>query len=108
MRGPKPTHRPDFPADFLAEARALQRQRKVCFQVRQRAILVCVLHREPQVSHREAASESHLPVETVRRWRRRWALGDFSLEDKPGRGRKPDFSPSGAGDRASHRLRSRS
>ena len=107
MRGPKPTHRPNFPAEFLAEAQALQRRQRAPFQLRQRAALVCLLHREPEVAHPEAASESHLPVATVRRWRQRWALGDFSLDDKPGRGRKPDFSPSGTGDCASHRLRGR-
>src|SRR6266478_916765 len=44
-------------------------------------------------------------VDSVRRWRRRWALGHFSLEDKPGRGRKPDFSPSGSSHRQSACLR---
>src|SRR5262249_683365 len=29
----------------------------------------------------------------VQRWRRRWAQGDFSLEDETGRGRKADFPP---------------
>src|SRR5262252_3856679 len=96
MRGRKPTHRPDFPPEFLAEALALPRQRKVSFQLRQRAALVCLLQREPQVSHWEAAAETQMAVDSVRRWRRRWALGDFSLEDRPGRGRKPDFSPSGS------------
>ncbi len=95
MRGPKRTHRPDFPPEFLAEAQAVQTQRKVSFQLRQRAALVCLLHREPQVSHSEAAAETQMAVDSVRRWRRRWALAGFSLEDKPGRGRKPDFSPCG-------------
>jgi hypothetical protein len=104
MRGPKPSHRPAFPAEFLAEAQALQGQRKISFQLRQRAALVCLLHQEPQISHPEAAATIHMPVDCVRRWRRRWALDDFSLEDKPGRGRKPDFSPSGSSPRASHRL----
>src|SRR5258707_14817572 len=75
MRGPKPSHRPDFPPEFLAEAQALPRQRKVSFQLRQRAALVCLLQREPEVSHPEAAAETPMAVDSVRRWRRRWALG---------------------------------
>src|SRR5215472_12295602 len=97
MRGRKPAHRPDFPSEFLAEAQALARRRKLSFQLRQRAALVCLLHREPQIALSEAAAETQMAVDSVRRWRRRWALGDFSLEDKPGRGRKPAFSPSGSG-----------
>jgi Homeodomain-like domain-containing protein len=104
MRGPKPTHRPTFPDEFLREAQSFHRQRKISFQLRQRAALVCLLHQEPQISHPEAAAALHMPIDWVRRWRRRWALGDFSLEDKPGRGCKPDFSPAGSSRRASHRL----
>jgi len=101
MRGPKPIHRPAFPDEFLVEAQALRRQRTIAFQLRQRATLVCRLHQEPEISHPEAALAMHMPIEWVRRWRRRWALGDYSLQDKPGRGRKPDFSPAGPCHRAS-------
>jgi hypothetical protein len=34
-----------------------------------------------------------LHLRSVQRWRRRWATGDFSLEDEPGRGRKAIFPP---------------
>jgi len=88
----------------LAEAQTLRRHRTISFQLRQRAALVCLLHQEPEISHPEAAAALHMPVDWVRRWRRRWALGDWSLEDKSGRGRKLDFSPSGSSRRASHRL----
>src|SRR6266478_7576640 len=57
MRGPAPTHCPNFPSEFLAEAQAFPRQRKVSFQLRQRAALVCLLHDQPQISHSEAAAE---------------------------------------------------
>ena len=30
---------------------------------------------------------------SVRRWRQRWATGAFCPDDKPGRGRKAEFSP---------------
>ena len=101
MPGAKPSHCPDFPAEFLAEAQGLLRRRAVAFQLRQRAGLVCFIHREPQGSHAEAVVDVQMPAVSIRRWQRRWAQGDFSLEDKPGRGRKLDFSPSGSSDRAS-------
>lgn len=104
MCGPKPSHRPNFPPEFLAQAQAVRQRRKVCFQLRQRAALVCLLHRGPDISHLEAGKSVDMPAVSVRRWRRRWALGDFSLEDQPGRGRKSDFSPSGSGDRSGDRL----
>lgn len=97
MRGPQPTYCPTFPPEFSAQAKALRQQRKVCFQLRQRAALVCLLHQEPEISHPEAAVSLAMSAIAVRRWRRRWALGDFSLQDKPGRGRKPAFSPTGSG-----------
>jgi hypothetical protein len=37
-----------------------------------------------------------LSLRQVQRWRSRWAAGDFSIEDHPGRGRKTAFSPSGS------------
>jgi hypothetical protein len=94
MRGPLPSHRPVFPATFLEHAEKIARQRTVPYQLRQRATLVLLLSHQPLVSNIEAAEQVQLPLCSVQRWRRRWAQGDFSLEDKPGRGRKADFSPS--------------
>ncbi|MEE8291202.1 MAG: hypothetical protein V3R80_06980 [Candidatus Tectomicrobia bacterium] len=96
MRGPLPSHRPVFPSTFLEEAEKIARQRTVSYQLRQRATLVLLLSHQPLVSNIEAAKEVELHACSVQRWRRRWAQGDFSLEDQPGRGRKADFSPSGA------------
>lgn len=93
MRGPKPTHRPDFPSEFLAEAQTMRRRRNISFPLRQRAALVCLLQREPEISHPEAAAETHLAVDSVRRLRRRWALGDFSFADRAGRGAQARFFP---------------
>ena len=45
------------------------------------------------MSNIEAAARVQLPLRSVPRWRRRWAQGDFSLEDEPGRGCKADFPP---------------
>ncbi len=105
MPGPQPFFRPDFPPDFLAQAQAVVRRRTVRFQLRQRASLVLLLHQHPLLSNPAAAIRVQLHPNSVRLWRKRWAEGDFTLEDRPGRGRKPDFSPAGRGHRQSDRLR---
>jgi hypothetical protein len=93
MPGPLPSYRPDFPPDFLDRAREVVRQRTVRYQLRQRAELVLLLHREPTLPNTEAAARVRLHPNSVRAWRRRWAAGDFALEDEAGRGRKASFSP---------------
>jgi hypothetical protein len=70
-------------------------QRTVSYQLRQRAALVLLWSHQPRVSNSAAAQQGQLHARAVRRWRHRWATGDFALDDKPGRGRKADFSPSG-------------
>ena len=92
MRGPLPSYRPAFPSTFLEQAEKIVRQRTVQYQLRQRATLVLLLQQQPRMSNIEAAEQVQL--RSVQRWRRRWAQGDFALEDTPGRGRKADFSPS--------------
>jgi hypothetical protein len=86
MRGPAPLYRPNFPPDFVAQAQRI---------VRQRATLVLLLHEHPLVSNSTAATQVHLHPNSVRLWRRRWANGDYTLDDTPGRGSPPRFSPSG-------------
>jgi transposase len=93
MRGPLPSFRPEFPSTFLEQAEKLARHRTMAYQLRQRAILVLLLHQQPRVSNSEAAEGVQLHPRSVQRWRRRWATGDFSLADEPGRGRKAGFSP---------------
>jgi Helix-turn-helix domain len=95
MRGPLPSYRPAFPTTFLEQAEQIVHQRTVQYQLRQRATLVLLLHQQPLVSNIEAAERVQLHLRSVQRWRRRWAKGDFSLEDEPGRGRKADFPPLG-------------
>ena len=97
MRGPLPSYRPEFPTTFLEQAEQIVRQRTVPYQWRQRVTLVLLLHQQPRVSNSEAAARVQLHLRSVQRWRRRWATGDFSLEDAPGRGRKAAFSPPGSG-----------
>src|SRR5712691_1508616 len=95
MRGPFPSYRPACPPTFLAQAAKMAWQRTVPYQLRQRAALVLLLSQHALVSNSEAAQRVQLPPRSGRRWRPRWATGDFSLDDKLGRGRKADVSPSG-------------
>ena len=93
MPGPAPRYRPAFPDEFLAEARRLVAARTAASHLRQRANLVLLLHQHPFLSNAAAAARIDLHPNSVRLWRRRWAQGLFTLEDAPGRGRKPVFSP---------------
>lgn len=95
MHGPAPLYRPNFPPDFVAQARKIVRQRTIGHPLWQRATLVLLLHEHPLVSNSTAATQVHLHPNSVRRWRRRWTTGDSTLDDTPGRGSKPRFSPSG-------------
>jgi hypothetical protein len=95
MPGPTPRYRPDFPPEFLDLAAQLAHRRTAAFQVRQRATLVLLLHRQPLLSNAAAAARAQLHPNSVRLWRKRWAGGHFTLDDAGGRGRKPDFSPQG-------------
>jgi len=96
LSGPSPHYRPDFPAEFLEHARDLIRRRTARAHLRQRARLALLLHDQPAVSNVEAGLLVELHPNAVRRWRRRWAQGQFALDDQPGRGRKPSFSPAGS------------
>ena len=97
MPGPSPSYQPSFPLEFLIEARLLSRRRTAPAHLRQRALLVVLLHERPDVSNVAAGSQVGLHPNSVRLWRQRWAQGHFELEDLPGRGRKPSFSPTGSG-----------
>lgn len=96
MPGPAPQYRPDFPAEFVAHAQRLARQRTISYQLRQRARLVLLLQPQPLLSNVAAAAQVGLHPNSVRHWRQRWAQGDFALEDAPGRGGQSEFSPLGA------------
>jgi Homeodomain-like domain len=65
----------------------------VKYQWRPRATLVLLLDQPPLLSHVEAAERVRLPLRSVQRWRHRWAQGDCSLDDEPGRGRQADGAP---------------
>ena len=102
MPGPSPLYRPAFPTEFVEAARQLLRHRTVAYQLHQRAQLVLLLDGDPWLSNVQAAAEVHLHPNAVRYWRRRWASGQFVLDDAPGRGRKARFSPPGPRTGQSH------
>lgn len=104
MPGPAPRYRPSFPDEFLAEARRLTAARTAASHLRQRARLALLLHEHPLISNVELGSRLDLHPNCVRRWRQRWSQGNLTLEDAPGRGRKPTFSPLGPSRRRVHCL----
>ncbi|MGH7751258.1 MAG: helix-turn-helix domain-containing protein [Gemmatimonadales bacterium] len=67
--------------------------RTAASHLRQRARMVLLLHEYPSISNVDLAARLDLHPNCVRRWRQRWALGNLTLHDAPGRGRKPTFSP---------------
>ena len=93
MPGPAPVDQPEFPDEFLAQARAVVRKKTVEKRLWQRARMVVLLHEKPDRSHGETGRLVGLSDQAVRKWRRRWCQGDYSLEDKPRSGRPAVYSP---------------
>ena len=85
-----------FPDDFVEDALDTVRRRTAAVQVVRRYRLVLLFHEQPSLRNEDAADCVGLSPRQVQRWRSRWANGDFSIEDRPGRGRKAAFSPSGS------------
>jgi hypothetical protein len=104
MAGPQSAFRPQFPDDFLGEARAVVRQKTAPHQSVQRCRLALLLHENPELGQEEAGRQVGLSGRQVLRWRQRWTAGDFSVADTPGRGRKAAFSPSRSSRGQSHCL----
>lgn len=105
MPGPVPTHRPTLTPAQLADCERLSRQHNAPQLPVARAKLALLLHADPAIDHAAAARRLGKHPNWVRRWRRIWATEGFRLTDRPGRGRKPAFSPSGRGDGQGARLR---
>ena len=95
MPGPRPALC-TFPDAFLQQARRMVRRRTVAVQTVQRFQLVLLLHEHPCIANDEAANVIGMSARQIQRWRRRWASGDFSITDLPGRGRKAMFSALGS------------
>ena len=93
MPGPLSAFCPAFPEEFLVTARTTLRQKTAPHQLVQRSRLVLLLHENPHLAQETAGRQVGLSGRQVLRWRQRWAAGDFSLDDIPGRGCKAAFSP---------------
>ena len=94
MAGPHPIFCPAFPEAFLEEARVEVRRKTASQRPVQRSQLALLVHEHPDWDQQRHGRHVGLSGRQVHRWRKRWAAGDFSLEDGAGRGRKADFSPS--------------
>ena len=92
MPGPSPAAC-TFSDDFVQVALDTVRRRTVAVQVVQRFRLALLLREQPDMKNDKAAKEVGLSARQVQRWRSRWAAGDFSIEDRAGRGASPFFPP---------------
>ena len=80
---------------LFTEARSQVRRKTAPYHCVQRCQLALLLHQYPHLGHEAAGQRVGLSGCQVRRWRQRWAAGDFAVADSPGRGRKAIFSPAG-------------
>src|SRR5215211_1279400 len=98
MPGPAPTYQPTFTPEQVADCARLVRQHRAPQLQVARAKLALLLRDDPTMDHPTAARQLGKHPNWVRGWRRRWVHESFRLSDKPGRGRKPTFSPPAGGD----------
>ena len=94
MSGPAPTYRPTFTPEQVQSCERLVRQHNAPQVQVARARLALLLHAQPALDSVTAARGLGQHPNWVYTWRKRWATGGFALTDRPGRGRKPAFSPS--------------
>ncbi len=94
--GGPPEWQPRFTGRQIREARALAREHNARHSHVQRARLALLLYRHPEMTSPEAARRLGQSSSWVYKWRRRWVLEGFTLEDLPRPGRVRVFSPSGA------------
>jgi hypothetical protein len=80
----------------LENARAEVRRKTASYRSVQRSQLALLVHEHPDWDQTQLGHEVGLSRRQVQRWRKRWAAGDFSLEDDARPGRTAVFSPSGS------------
>ncbi len=105
MAGPAPTYQPTFSAEQVALCERTVRQHSAPQARVARARLALLLHADPALDNEAAGRQLGKHANWARYWRRSWATEGFRLTDKPGRGRKPAFSPGAGGDGHRPRLR---
>ncbi len=93
MPGPAPTYQPTFADEAIGQCQRLVRQHTAPQAQVYRAKLALLLHEQPALDNVTAGKHLGNHENGVRSWRRIWASAGFRLTDKPGRGRKPSFSP---------------
>lgn len=104
MRGRKPSFTIQLPAAHLQELEHWLRSTNLKQGLARRARLLLLLHHGHPL--KDAARTAGLTVRNARKWARRYlAEGLHGLADKPGRGRKPVFSPLGRSPSGQDRLR---
>jgi transposase-like protein len=92
-----PKYQPLFSQEEIQKAQDINRKHTAPQAQANRARLVLLLADNPQRSSPSCARELSLHEQTVRKWRKRWTLEEFTLDDKPRCGRNWDFSPSAEG-----------
>jgi Helix-turn-helix domain len=104
MRGRKPSFTIRLPAAHLQELEHWLRSTTLQHGLARRARLLLLLHQGHTL--KDAACTAGLTVRNARKWAQRYlAQGLRGLADKPGRGRKPAFSPLGGPPPGQDRLR---
>ena len=96
ITGPNPIYCPNFPDGVLEEARATVRCRTASHRSVQRSQLLLLVHEHLDWNQERLGRQVGLSGRQVHHWRKRWAAGDFSLEDDARPGRTAVFSPSGS------------
>lgn len=104
MRGRKPSFSIQLPAPHLQELEHWLRSTNLKQGLARRARLLLLLHHGQTL--KDAARTAGLTVRNARKWAKRYlAEGLHGLTDKPGRGRKPVFSPRSGSASGQDRLR---
>ena len=104
MRGRKPSFTIQLPTAHLQELEHWLRSTNLKHGLARRARLLLLLHHGHTL--KDAARTAGLTVRNTRKWARRYlGQGLQGLTDKPGRGRKPVFSPRSGSPPGQDRLR---
>ena len=89
MPGPQPKYQPSFTVEEVAQARKIARQLKAPSAYVWRARMVLSLSEHPSITQEALTREAGTHPNIVKKWRKRWATQDFSLEDRLRSGRPP-------------------